>query len=162
MGELRDVFRAKKSPGDTECVELTLDITRFQRTRYSTHDKDDKSRKNMGLALNSSFDTAYPPPWEKWPQDIESVLVFLDNKVHGANMGPTWVLSAPDGSHVGPTNLAIRDPFLWLLEASVAVIVNSLISPILSPALYHVIYTHHVNISFVAGGNKLDPIVIYR
>ena len=32
-----------------------------------------------------------------------------DNKVHGANMGPTWVLSAPDGPHVGPMNLAIRD-----------------------------------------------------
>ena len=32
-----------------------------------------------------------------------------DNKVHGANMGTTWVLSAPDGPHVGPTNLAIRD-----------------------------------------------------
>ena len=31
------------------------------------------------------------------------------NKVHGANTGPTWVLSAPDGSHVGPINLAIRD-----------------------------------------------------
>ena len=29
-----------------------------------------------------------------------------DNKVHGANMGPTWVLSAPDGPHVGPVNLA--------------------------------------------------------
>ena len=26
---------------------------------------------------------------------------------HGANMGPTWVLSAPDGPHVGPRNLAI-------------------------------------------------------
>ena len=32
-----------------------------------------------------------------------------DNKVHGANMGPTWVLAAPDGPHVGPMNLAIRD-----------------------------------------------------
>ena len=31
-----------------------------------------------------------------------------DNKVHGANMGPTWVLSAPDGPHVGPMNFAIR------------------------------------------------------
>ena len=31
----------------------------------------------------------------------------LDNKVHGANMGPTWVLLAPDGPHVGPMNLAI-------------------------------------------------------
>ena len=31
-----------------------------------------------------------------------------DSKVHGANMGPTWVLAAPDGPHVGPMNLAIR------------------------------------------------------
>ena len=31
-----------------------------------------------------------------------------DSKVHGANMGPTWVLSASDGPHVGPMNLAIR------------------------------------------------------
>ena len=31
-----------------------------------------------------------------------------DSKVHGANMGPTWVLSAPDGPHVGPMNLAIK------------------------------------------------------
>ena len=32
-----------------------------------------------------------------------------DSKVHGANMGPTWVLPAPDGPHVGPMNLVIRD-----------------------------------------------------
>ena len=25
-----------------------------------------------------------------------------DSKFHGVNMGPTWVLSAPDGPHVGP------------------------------------------------------------
>ena len=31
-----------------------------------------------------------------------------DRKVHGANMGPTWVLSTPDEPHVGPMNLAIR------------------------------------------------------
>ena len=40
-----------------------------------------------------------------------------DNKVHGANMGPTWALSAPDGPHVGLMNLAIRNCFLeciWL------------------------------------------------
>ena len=36
------------------------------------------------------------------------IINYPDNKVHGANMGPTWVLSAPDGPHVGPMNLAIR------------------------------------------------------
>ena len=28
--------------------------------------------------------------------------------LHGANMGPTWVLWAPDGPHIGLMNLAIR------------------------------------------------------
>ena len=39
-----------------------------------------------------------------------SIITLLDpdNKVHGANIGPTWVLSAPDRPHVGPMNLAIR------------------------------------------------------
>ena len=36
---------------------------------------------------------------------------FPDNKVYGANIVPTWVLSAPGGSHVGPMNLAIM--VLW-------------------------------------------------
>ena len=31
-----------------------------------------------------------------------------DSKVHVANMGPTWVLSAPGGPHVGPMSLVIR------------------------------------------------------
>ena len=35
-----------------------------------------------------------------------------DSKVHGANMGHTWVLSSPGGLHVGPINLAIRDVIL--------------------------------------------------
>ena len=34
--------------------------------------------------------------------------VIPDSNVHGANIGPTWVLSAPDGPHVGPMNLAIN------------------------------------------------------
>ena len=33
--------------------------------------------------------------------------LFPDSKVHGANMGPTRVLPAPGGSHVGPMNLVI-------------------------------------------------------
>ena len=40
----------------------------------------------------------------RWWQDNSP-----DSKVHGAIMGPTWVLLAPDGTHVGPMNLAIRE-----------------------------------------------------
>ena len=55
--------------------------------------------------------------------DIERV---PDNKVHGATMGPTWVLSAPDGPHVGPMNLAIRG----VLRAGQPVTVETLYSTI--------------------------------
>ena len=37
--------------------------------------------------------------------------VIPDSKVHGANMGPTWVLSSPGGPHGGPMNLAIWDVY---------------------------------------------------
>ena len=33
---------------------------------------------------------------------------FPDSKVHGTDIGLTWVLSAPDGPNVGPMNFAIR------------------------------------------------------
>ena len=36
--------------------------------------------------------------------------IYPDSKDHGANMGSTWVLSAPGGPHVCPMNLAIRLP----------------------------------------------------
>ena len=36
------------------------------------------------------------------------LVIYSDSKVHGANIGPTWVLSAPDRPHVGTMNLAIR------------------------------------------------------
>ena len=42
--------------------------------------------------------------------------LYPDSKVHGANMGPTWVLSAPDGPHVGPMNLAMRVELLNTAE----------------------------------------------
>ena len=41
----------------------------------------------------------------------DSQQAIPDSKIHGANMGPTWVPSDPDGPHVGPMNLAIRDVY---------------------------------------------------
>ena len=39
---------------------------------------------------------------------FSGVFLSSDSKVHGADMGPTWVLSAPDGTYFGLMNLAIR------------------------------------------------------
>ena len=49
--------------------------------------------------------------WWVWKRSNAACIHTTDTpdiKVPGANMGPTWDLSAPDGPHVGPTNLAIR------------------------------------------------------
>ena len=45
-----------------------------------------------------------------------------DSKVNRANMGPTWVLSAPDGPHVDPMNLDIRGVMQLLLHVLASVI----------------------------------------
>ena len=39
---------------------------------------------------------------------VRSICLNPESKVHGANIGLTWVLSAPGGPHVGPISLAIR------------------------------------------------------
>ena len=44
-----------------------------------------------------------------------------DSKVHGANMGPNWVLSAPDGPHVGPINLVNRADHEHCIQYAVSV-----------------------------------------
>ena len=41
---------------------------------------------------------------------ILSISTIPDTKVYGANMGPIWVLLAPDVPHVDPMNLTLRDP----------------------------------------------------
>ena len=45
-------------------------------------------------------------------------VISPDSKVRGANMGPTWVLSAPGEPNVGPMNLAIRECFSLQVRVS--------------------------------------------
>ena len=68
------------------------------------------------IALLREISPIYTAKNLKWGQEnVPFIIVdgwifetFPDSKVPGANMGPTWVLSAHDGPHVGPMNLAIR------------------------------------------------------
>ena len=47
---------------------------------------------------------------ELWKVTINHPPIYNPySKFHGPNMGPTWVLSAPDWPHVGPMNLAVRE-----------------------------------------------------
>ena len=58
-----------------------------------------------------------------------------DSKVHGANMGLTWVLSAPDRPHVGPMNLAIRDIAMNKGDVKGIITENHANNPIFYPSL---------------------------
>ena len=49
--------------------------------------------------------------WHNWKYMTGMITIppsFPKSKVHGANIGPTWVLSPPGGPHVGPINLAVK------------------------------------------------------
>ena len=48
--------------------------------------------------------------------ELGVILHYPDGKVHGANIGPTWALSVPDGTHIGPMNLAIRVTIIISLQ----------------------------------------------
>ena len=64
----------------------------------------------FNLFENKKVDPCTVPIWlnSYWfITDIFRILTSPDSKVLGANMGPNWVLSAPDGPHVGPMNFAI-------------------------------------------------------
>ena len=53
-----------------------------------------------------------------------------NSKVHGANMGPTWVLSVLDGPHVGPMKFAIRVSIvIWLTEIDCVLIALLVVFP---------------------------------
>ena len=48
--------------------------------------------------------------WQGWKRVLRkrhNRSSFPDSNIHGANMGPIWGMSAPDGPHVGPMNFAI-------------------------------------------------------
>ena len=67
-----------------------------------------RSHQPIWMASSSKKGSSESPLAKHLLQKIWLLVQSPDSKVHGANMGPTWVLSAPDGPHFGPMNLAIR------------------------------------------------------
>ena len=72
---------------------------------YDTHICISKIHSNdsIGRVKTSEIRYIFITCWNSWNNS--------DYKVHGVNMGPAWVLSAPDGPHVGPMNFAIKQTF---------------------------------------------------
>ena len=57
----------------------------------------------------------------KWLNKYHLYLfIYPASKVRGANMGPTWILSAPGRPHVGPVDLVIRVSIRFCLTSPIA------------------------------------------
>ena len=92
---------------DTKCeFKLWLSSVLFCSIQVCPSVTQQSQAKRTQSKQSFFFSELYPPTNEK--ALCFCGLLVPDSKVHGATMGPTWVLSAPDGPHVGPMNLAIR------------------------------------------------------
>ena len=60
-------------------------------------------RENLQIVSNESLRRPTSPPCQEPEQHFDKNTP--DSKVRGANMGPTWVLPAPDGPHIAPWTL---------------------------------------------------------
>ena len=86
-------------------VRLWEEVSCMQRIQ------DHKESSFQGSFMHCWLESKSINHWKIHPKTNMQFLQIRnpDSKVHGANMGPTWVLSAPDGPHVGPMNLAVRE-----------------------------------------------------
>ena len=90
----------------TYCLTCTEVLLKW---RLFHHNKAIASESNQLHLHWCSFDyCVHYSVYLAYPAAVAIRSIRPDSEVHGANTGPTWVLSAPDGAHVGPTNLAVR------------------------------------------------------
>ena len=72
----------------------------FRGIRYDIHNTQ-SHRNNLLKTFVPQFRQLYVKShWHT--HEVNPAQCIPDSKVHGANMGPTWVPSAPDGPHIGP------------------------------------------------------------
>ena len=79
-------------------------LVMLKRMAYNIGFRIDRSVQEWRIAIANALELRLPctDPSIYWVPTL-----FPENTVPVANMGPTWVLSAPSGPHVGPRNLAI-------------------------------------------------------
>ena len=101
-------------PTQVTDIYLTVPCTPFiNRFMYSQHVPVYDLKKKRGdclikwLIMLGFMDLRGPRVCRR-STPVLLMLLSPESKVHGANMGPTWALSAPDGPHDVPMNLAIR------------------------------------------------------
>ena len=108
------IFTSRLSDGQSEYLRLWLRVVKACMGKISSY-LTTTSTKAM---YNGIYSIGQPQTTSENTTSCPSVVIggstsvngnsYSNSKVCGANMGPNWVLSAPDGPHVDPMNLAIR------------------------------------------------------
>ena len=107
--------------GAVRCSAVQCSAMRCGAVRYGTMQcnatQRNATQRNATQHNTTQYNTTKTTPDSMIKQCRAGWLAqkVLDNKVHWVNMGPTWILSAPDGPHVDPMDLAIR---VLLLDAT--------------------------------------------
>ena len=86
------------------CFKFCMDqfCCKSDERKKEIHIKLIKSVGEKLLVKWASDSGQYRAPLSSWTKQ------YANSEIHGGNMGPTLVLSAPDGPHIGPMNLGIR------------------------------------------------------
>ena len=110
------------------------------------------------LFWKCAFSYVLIPVWPIWIITV-SDNGFPDSKIHGANMGPTWVLVSPCGPHVGPMNPAIWELLLVPRQAITSTNTDSMSIGPNGPNVYNfVLYKMSISIQ----RNVFQYVIKYR
>ena len=80
--------------------------SQFNPPRLVKHEAGFPNPRRALIDSNQLWHVNDSPYYREYPMKYAYGFVVPDSKDHGPDMGPTWVLLAPDAPHVGPMNLA--------------------------------------------------------
>ena len=103
---------------------------------------------NKNAYYSSKILKMYQQHQNRFTSKIQTTLY---SKVHGANKGPTWVLSASDGPHVGLMNLGIRAPkptvYTIVMCMCISVCMQYEVS-VWNPSVTHILFAHNLFLAY--------------
>ena len=103
------------------CFECGSSITMFMPNHVEHQRLANSSRVHRHFSQTWTHMILYPThtfQWDSRPQRATTIRYAIirnyETLIHGANMGPNWVLTCPGGLHIGPTKLAIWELDRWV------------------------------------------------
>ena len=106
----------------THWWSVNIDSVVIQGNGFGSSEGGNNPLHEAMLTILAKPQTTYGVTRPYWIDSLLTVFLWFlisypDSKAHEANMGPTWVLSAPGGPHDGPINLVMRKKIYLMVLA---------------------------------------------